>query len=84
VSNNIYTNNCIDCNEILSYSLTEVETKSRCFTCMCTFGELVTLLHAESLPDIYDVYIASHEGSQDAQKIRSRCIKLIEGLKNET
>jgi len=77
----IYTNNCIDCNEILSYSLTKVETKSRCFTCMCSFAEFSMLLGADNLPDIYDVYTASHEGSTNAQPIRVKCMKLIEGLK---
>lgn len=80
--NNIYTSNCTDCNEILAYGLQPFkEESSRCFTCMCTFTELAMLLHAENLPDIYDVYTTSHEGSQDAQAIRIKSMKVIKHLK---
>jgi hypothetical protein len=80
----VYTTSCIDCAEVIGYSLTPnltTDSNLRCFTCMCTFTEFVTIVKATNLPDIYDTYTASHNCSGNAQKIRVNCMKLIERLK---
>ena len=82
MQNKIHTINCIDCNEVLAFTLNANQQckNPRCFTCMCTFTELAGLLHATNLPDIQDTYNALHNGSQDAQTIRIKCMKTIKEL----